>query len=97
MKERALSGVSEFEASSKKREYNTEDTVFNLAKRIKALRISKGYNNYETFAYERNNSHLQYGRYEKGTDIIFTSLLRNLNALDMTLEEFFSEGFDEKH
>lgn len=36
MKEHALSGVSEFEAASKRREYNTEDTAFNLAKGIKA-------------------------------------------------------------
>lgn len=75
-------------------EYNTEDSILNLAKRIKELRIRKGYSNYETFAYENNISRAQYGRYEKGQDIRFTSLLRILNAFDITLEEFFSEGFD---
>lgn len=83
------------ESKSKKNpEYNTEDSIVNLAKRIKSLRISKGYSNYETFAYENNISRAQYGRYEKGQDIRFTSLLRILNALDITLEEFFKEGFD---
>ncbi|MEI2738120.1 MAG: hypothetical protein V9F01_05000 [Chitinophagaceae bacterium] len=31
---------------------------------------------------------------ENGQDLRFTSLLKVLNALDVTLEEFFSEGFD---
>ncbi len=34
-------------------------------------------------------------RGNKGQDIRLTSLLRILNAFDMTLEEFFKEGFDE--
>lgn len=80
--------------SAKTIEYNTEDSVLNLARRIKSLRISKGYTNYETFAYENNISRSQYGRYEKGTDIRFTSLLRILNAFDITLEDFFKEGFE---
>ena len=78
-------------------EYNTEDSIVDLAKRIKALRINRGYRNYETFAYENNISRSQYGKYEKGTDLRFTSLLRVLNALDITLEEFFKEGFDKVH
>lgn len=81
--------------SKKKVNYNTEDTVDNLAKRIKSLRISNGYSAYETFAYEKNLSRGQYGRYEKGSDMRFTSLVRVLNALDITLEDFFKEGFDE--
>lgn len=79
----------------KKVEYNTEDTILNLAKRMRSLRINKGYTNYEIFAFENNLNRSQYGQYEKGTDLRFTSLLRVLNALEITLEEFFSEGFDE--
>lgn len=79
----------------KKVEYNTEDVIKKLAKRMKSLRVSKGYSNYEVFAYENNFSRSQYGQYEKGSDIRFTSLLRIMNAFDITLEEFFSEGFDE--
>ncbi len=65
-----------------------------LAKRIKFLRIKKGYSSYENFAFENGIHRAQYGRYEIGTDIQYTSLIRIAKAFDMTLEEFFSEGFD---
>lgn len=65
-----------------------------LAKRIKSLRIQKGYSSYENFAFDNKIHRAQYGRYETGTDMQFTSLLRIARAFDMTLEEFFSEGFD---
>lgn len=65
-----------------------------LAHRIKSLRIQKGYTSYENFAFEKDIPRAQYGRYETGTDIQFTSLLKIAQAFDMTLEEFFSEGFD---
>ena len=65
-----------------------------LAKRIKSLRIEKGYSSYEIFAFENGIHRAQYGRYETGTDMQYTSLLRIAKAFDMTLEEFFSEGFD---
>jgi len=65
-----------------------------LAKRIKSLRIKKGYTSYENFAFDNKIHRAQYGRYETGTDMQFTSLLKIAKAFDMTLEEFFSEGFD---
>ncbi len=65
-----------------------------LGKRIKDLRIKKGYTNYEYFAYEHEISRSQFGRYERGEDLRYSSLLRIVRAFDMTLEEFFSEGFD---
>ncbi len=69
--------------------------VLLLAKRIKELRIKKGYTNYEYFAYEHNISRAQFGRYEKGEDLRFSSLVKVVRAFGMTLEEFFSEGFEE--
>lgn len=69
--------------------------ISELGNRIKELRISKGYSNYEYFAYEHNISRSQFGRYERGEDMRFSSLLRVVKAFDMTLEEFFSEGFEE--
>ncbi len=65
-----------------------------LAKRIKALRIKKGYSSYENFAFDNGVHRAQYGRYETGTDLQYTSLVKIARAFDMTLEEFFSEGFD---
>ena len=70
-----------------------EDLV-KLGNRIKELRIKKGYTSYEYFAYEHNISRAQFGRYEKGEDLRYTSLLKVVRALDVSLQEFFSEGFD---
>lgn len=64
-----------------------------LAKRIKDLRIKKGYSNYEYFAYDKGISRSQYGRYEKGEDLRYSSLLKVIEAFGMTPAEFFSEGF----
>jgi transcriptional regulator with XRE-family HTH domain len=65
----------------------------NLGERLKKLRISKGYTSYEYFAYDHNLPRAQYGRYEKGEDLKFSSLLKVLRALDISLTDFFEEGF----
>ena len=65
-----------------------------LANRIKQLRKQAGYTSYEIFAYDHNITRSQWGRYERGEDIRFTSLVRICNMFRITLEEFFSEGFD---
>ena len=65
-----------------------------LGQRIKDLRIKKGYTSYEYFAYEHNISRAQFGRYEQGQDLRFSSLIKVLKALDITLQEFFNEGFE---
>lgn len=65
-----------------------------LWERIRQLRLKKGYTSYEYFAYDHHISRAQFGRYEKGQDLRFTSLLKVFNALQSTLEEFFSEGFE---
>ena len=69
--------------------------IQNLAKRLKQLRKEKGYNNYELFAFENGISRSQYGKYEKGSDIRFSTLLKVLNALDISLKDFFAEGFED--
>jgi transcriptional regulator with XRE-family HTH domain len=68
--------------------------VQKLAKRIKSLRLKAGFSNYEYFAYEKGLARAQYGRYEKGEDLRFSSLVKVCKAFNMTLNEFFSEGFD---
>ncbi|MDY6993824.1 MAG: XRE family transcriptional regulator [Pseudomonadota bacterium] len=78
---------------SKHDEFSKEQ-LKKLADRIKTLRISKGYTNYEYFAYEHNIPRAQFGRYERGEDLRFSSLVKVVKAFDMTLPEFFSEGFD---
>ena len=66
----------------------------NLGNRLKELRKEKGYNNYEQFAFDNEIPRAQYGRYEKGQDLRFSSLLKVLEAMDISLKDFFSEGFD---
>ncbi|KFF14111.1 DNA-binding protein [Chryseobacterium soli] len=61
---------------------------------LKELRIAKGYSSYEYFAYDHNISRAQYGRYEKGEDLRFSTLAKIINAFGITMSEFFSEGFD---
>lgn len=70
-----------------------QEQLQKLAKRIKELRIKKGYTSYEYFAYDHNIPRAQYGRYEKGEDLKFSSLLKVLDGLDISLKEFFEEGF----
>jgi len=65
-----------------------------LGIRIKSLRLKKGYSSYEYFAYDHNISRAQYGRYEKGMDLRYSSLIKVIKAFEMTVEEFFSEGFE---
>ncbi|UTW65230.1 helix-turn-helix transcriptional regulator [bacterium SCSIO 12643] len=71
------------------------EQILRLAKRIRSLRIQKGYTSYESFALEKGIHRAQYGRYETGTDIQFTSLVKIAQSFGMTLEEFFSEGFED--
>ncbi len=72
----------------------TKEELAKLAARIKSLRIAKGYSNYENFAYEHGIPRAQYGRYEKGEDLRYSSLLKVVKALGLTMGEFFGEGFD---
>lgn len=69
---------------------SSEITLKQIGERLKEIRKQKGYDNYEKFAYEHDIPRAQYGRYERGnSDLRLSSLLKILNAFDMTLEEFF--------
>ena len=59
-------------------------------------RSLQGYSNYEKFAFRHDFNRSSYGRFESGEDIRFSSLLKVLEAFDMDIQEFFSEGFDGK-
>lgn len=73
---------------------DAEDQLHKLGKRLRQLRIKKGYTSLEIFAYEHGFGRAQYGRYEVGKDLQFSTLIRLINCFEMTLEEFFSEGFE---
>lgn len=79
---------------SPKKELNAEQELKKLGERIKQLRIREGFTSYEYFAYEHNISRAQFGRYEQGQDLRFSSLIKIINAFGLTFQEFFNEGFD---
>ena len=72
-----------------------EELLKKLGARIKDLRVQQGFSNYEHFAYENNISRTQYGKYEVGENMKFLTLVRILKSLDVSLSEFFSDGFEE--
>jgi hypothetical protein len=71
-----------------------EKQIENLGQRIRKLRVKKGYTNYEFFAYENKVGRSQYAKYEKGTDMHFSSILKIIEAHGITIKEFFGDGFD---
>lgn len=60
-----------------------------IAEKIKALRIEKGFTNHETFAYEYEFNRAYYWRVEKGQNITLKTLLKILAIHELSLEEFF--------
>jgi transcriptional regulator with XRE-family HTH domain len=81
-------------AGSPKKEEGANSLQKKLGYRIKELRIKKGYSSYEYFAYDHDISRAQFGRYENGQDLRFSSLVKVIKAFDISLAEFFSEGFE---
>lgn len=78
----------------KKTVIENDENLKRLGKRLKELRIKKGYTNYEYFAFENSIGRAQYGKYETGGNIQFDTLLKILKGLDISLKDFFAEGFD---
>jgi len=65
-----------------------------LGERLRYYRKLKGYSNYEHLAYDLGISRSQYGKYENGGNIKFSTLCKILDFLDVSLKEFFEDGFD---
>ena len=77
---------------AKKKEKNKkvlDPRINKVAKKLEAIRIEKGYTSYENFAIEKDISRMQYWRMEKGTNFTFESLLKILDAHEMSLSAFF--------
>ena len=72
-----------------------QQIIKRIGARLKELRLEKGHSSYEVFAFENEIDRSQYGKYERGADMRISSLVKVLSALDVTIEEFFSEGFTE--
>jgi transcriptional regulator with XRE-family HTH domain len=65
-----------------------------VSMRLKELRIAKGYTNYEYLAYEIGMSRSQLGTYENGANITIATLVKILDHLNVSLEEFFNSKND---
>lgn len=72
-----------------------EKKLKQLAERLKYYRKLKGYTNYEHLAYDVGISRTQYGKYEAGGNLKFTTLCKILQFLDVPLKEFFNDGFEQ--
>lgn len=67
-----------------------------IGKRIKKLRIEKGYTSAEIFAYEHGLNRVSYWRMEKGCNLTLVSLLRILDIHGISLETFFLDFTSEE-
>ena len=74
--------------------HDDDKVIKQFGNRLKELRKAKGFSNYEQFAYTHGINRVQYGRYENGCNISLKTLIKILSFHDMSLTEFFSEGFD---
>lgn len=71
------------------------DEVELIAGKLRSLRKSSGFTNHEEFAYACDIARAQYGRYEKGANLMLTTLMKILKYHGISLGEFFSLSVDE--
>ncbi|MGP8216769.1 MAG: helix-turn-helix domain-containing protein [Bacteroidia bacterium] len=67
----------------------SDKRITKMGEKIKKLREEKGYKSYEHFAFDKDIGRHQYWRIEKGANFTMSSLLKILDALKVTPEEFF--------
>ncbi|MBO9150759.1 helix-turn-helix domain-containing protein [Chitinophaga sp. GCM10012297] len=74
------------------KEIDTEFEAFKtkVGERMKELRLERGYNSYEQFAFDNDIGRAQYGKYERGSeDLRLSSLYKILKAMDISFTDFF--------
>jgi hypothetical protein len=68
-----------------------DERIKRIADKLKELRKSAGFTNYENFAWENEIGRVQYWRMEKGANFTMVSLLKILDAHKISLKDFFSD------
>lgn len=68
-----------------------ESIQVKVSKKIKELRIKKGYSSYENFANDFNLDRKQYWRIENNSNITLKTLENILKIHDISVSEFFSD------
>ena len=92
LKESMKKGTKKVVLSEKTNKTQTE-YLKKVGERLKHFRKKAGYTSYEYFAYEHGFSRPQYGKYEAGANIQLNTLIKILQALNVSPEEFFN-GFN---
>lgn len=70
-----------------------DEVLKKIGAKMKRLRKEMGYENSDDFSYDNGINRSQYGKYEAGSqDMRVSSLIRAINSLGVTVEEFFGEG-----
>jgi hypothetical protein len=65
--------------------------------RLNELRKKSGHRSQLGFAYENGFNVRRYGSWELGADIKLSNIVRLCDALNISLEEFFSSGFEKTY
>lgn len=74
---------------------NPRATLKKIGDKMRRLRKENGYVNSDDFAYDNEINRSQYGKYEAGAkDMRISSLIRTVNSLGVTIEQFFGDGLD---
>ena len=72
-----------------------KETLKKIGRKLTRLRKASGYKNSDDFAYDNEINRSQYGKYEAGVkDMRISSLMKTVNSLGITIEEFFKDGLD---
>lgn len=65
-----------------------------LGKRLRACRKAAGYSSFYDFAHEIEMTPSQYAEYERGANMTIETLVTLITPLNVSLSDFFAEGFD---
>ncbi|NDV79696.1 helix-turn-helix domain-containing protein [Dysgonomonas sp. 511] len=74
----------------KKSQISKDSRLAEIGNRVRALRKANTNLSAEDFANEKGFDRVQYSRIENGANITMKTLLKVVDAHNMTLEEFFS-------
>ncbi len=79
--------------SKKSSSKNTErdPRIIQAGKKLRELRIEKGFSSYEAFAWEHGINRVQYWRMENGQNFTLESLFKVLDAMKVSPKDFFQD------
>lgn len=69
-----------------------QEILIKIGNKLKDLRLKKGYNSYENFAFDNDIPRVHYWRIEAGkTNITIRTLLKVLAIHNITIQDFFTD------